>query len=108
MLAKEREAFMNKDSEIKTHSELIEEDLDNLDNYDLSQGVRGKYYQQYQELNDKIPVIIKTENEDKKVILHSIKTRAILDKNGKLTAQIISDLLPGEYEITLTIEEPKS
>lgn len=96
---------MNKESNIKTHSELLEDDSDNLDNYDLSKGVRGKYYQQYQALKSKIPVTIKTQNGDKNVILHTIKTKAILDKNGQLTVQIISDLLPGEYEVTVTIEE---
>ncbi len=96
---------MSKDSKIHTPSDSLEDASENLDKYDLSKAVRGKYYAQYQALKGKIPVTIEIEHGEKKVILHTIKTKAILDQKGSLKADIGSDLAPGEYEVTITIEE---
>lgn len=87
-------------------SELLDEDSDSLDNYDLSKSVRDKYQEKYQALKGKIPVTIKTQEGEKNVILHTIKAKAIIDNNKQLKLDLISDLLPGEYEVTIIIEEP--
>ncbi|PSF35258.1 hypothetical protein C7H19_17010 [Aphanothece hegewaldii CCALA 016] len=83
----------------------IEDISDNLENYDLNQAVRGKFYDKYQALKGKVPVTIQTQEGEKKVILHTIKTQGILDLAGNLKAKIMSDLLAGEYEVTIIIEE---
>ncbi|MGK7946080.1 MAG: hypothetical protein AB4058_16590 [Microcystaceae cyanobacterium] len=97
---------MNKDSNVNPQSELLEEDFERLEHYDLTQGVRGKYYHDYQSVKNAVPVTIKTEAGDQKVILHSLKTKANLNSKGQLTAQIDSDLCAGNYQVTIIIEEP--
>ncbi|GFE70392.1 hypothetical protein [Chroococcus sp. FPU101] len=93
---------MNKESKTDYSSK---DALDNLDNYDLSTSVRGKYDDQYQALKGNIPRRIHTNDGTKQVILHTVKAKGILDEQGNFKTNIISELLSGEYEITMIIEE---
>lgn len=104
-LPQKKEGFMNKNS--KNDFEMLDDYADILETSNLSHAVRGKYYQRYQNLQGKIPVTIKTQEGDRHIILHTIKAKAKIEANGKLVADIASNLSPGEYQITIMIEEPQ-
>lgn len=97
---------MSKESKVNHPSEQLEDASDNIENYDLTTSIRGKYHEQYQALKGKIPVTIKTNEGDKQVYLYTLKAQATIDENGHLRTKIVSDLKPGTYEVTITIEQP--
>jgi mRNA-degrading endonuclease RelE of RelBE toxin-antitoxin system len=88
--------------------------LDNLrilpnekqDEYDFSKAVRVKYHEKYRTYQGKIPVNITSNDGDRYVTLCTVKVEAIVTPDGKLTVQLNGDITPGEYRVTLIIEEP--
>ncbi|NMG09212.1 hypothetical protein [Brasilonema sp. UFV-L1] len=54
--------------------------------------------------------LISSENNKQEVTIKTFKAEATVTPDGKLTAQLDSDndekIAPGEYKITLIIEEP--
>ena len=90
----------NDDHEMpEVHSELLE-------GYDFSKAVRGKYHEEYRSYQGKIPVNITSNDGDRYVTLRTVKVEAIVTPDGKLTVQLDGDITPGEYRVTLIIEEP--
>jgi nicotinamide riboside kinase len=77
-----------------------------LDEYDFSKAVRGKYHEKYRSYQGKIPVNITFNDGDRYVTLRTVKVKAIVTPDGKLTVQLDGDITPGEYRVTLIIEEP--
>lgn len=47
-----------------------------------------------------------SKDTEQYVTIQTIKTQAISTSDGNLTAQVSSDFEPGEYQVTLIIEEP--
>jgi hypothetical protein len=77
-----------------------------LDGYDFSKAVRGKYHEKYLRSQGKIPVKITSNDGDRYVTLRTVKVEALVTPDGKLTVQLDGDITPGEYRVTLIIEEP--
>ena len=97
---------MSKASNTNYNPELPD-DLEMLDEYDFSQGVRGKHY--IPNINpDRQPVVvrIRSEDGDRYVTMRIIEVQAVITPDGKLTAQVPSDILPGKHRVVLRIEQP--
>jgi hypothetical protein len=90
---------MNKDTSFTSQPELPDEDM--LDEYDFSQAVRGNPRQYL----DRSIVRIETENGDVDVRIITVEVNAIVDDNGKVTLQLPPDIAPGEYQMTLLIQD---
>jgi hypothetical protein len=101
-----KEEFMNKVSNQNDDYEMPEVHSELIDGYDLSKAVRGKYHDQYRSYQGKIPVKITSADGDRYVTLRTVKAEAIVTPDGKLTVQLDGDITPGEYRVTLIIEEP--
>jgi hypothetical protein len=97
---------MNKVSNTGDDDEMQDDYSELLEGYDFSKAVRGKYHQEYRNFQGKVPVKITSKEGDKYVTLCTLKAEATIAADGKLTAQIPADFAPGEYRITLIIEEP--
>lgn len=48
------------------------------------------------------------EDGDRDVTLRRVKAEAAIAPDGRLTAQLPSDFAPGQYRVTLIIEEPRT
>lgn len=94
-----KEEFMNNISNQNDDHEIVER-------YDFSKAVRGKYHEKYRSYQGKIPVNITSNDGDRYVTLRTVKVEAIVTPDGKLTVQLDGDITPGEYRVTLIIEEP--
>ncbi|MGI2903414.1 DUF2281 domain-containing protein [Tolypothrix sp. VBCCA 56010] len=101
-IAATAEDFLN-DPEVR---EFSVNDSEFLDGYDFSKAVRGKYHEKYRSYQGKIPVNITSNDGDRYVTLRTVKVEAIVTPDGKLTVQLDGDIMPGEYRVTLIIEEP--
>ena len=97
-----KEEFMNKISNHNDDHEMPDDYSELLDEYDFSKAVRGKYHEKYRSYQGKTPVNITSADGDRYVTLRTVKVEAI----GKLTVQLDGDITPGEYRVTLIIEEP--
>lgn len=95
---------MNEVSNSQQNSELPD-DSEMLDEYDFSQGVRGKYYQRYRSNDQKTLVKIRAKDGDRNVTMKTIETKALVTSDGKLIVQVPSDITPGEHRVVLIIEE---
>jgi hypothetical protein len=85
------------------------DDLEMEPEYDFSKGVRSKHY--LPNLSDsQQPVVVKVKSKDgeKSVIMGIVETQAIITADGQLTAQLPSDIIPGEHKVILRIEQPTS
>ncbi|GAB4208677.1 MAG: hypothetical protein Fur006_67750 [Coleofasciculaceae cyanobacterium] len=51
-------------------------------------------------------VAIANKDGERDVAIKTFKTKAFVTPDNKLTAQVDTDILPGEYQSTLIIEEP--
>jgi uncharacterized protein (DUF2141 family) len=71
-----------------------------------AKAVRGKYHQDYRQLNGTVPVRIESANGERYVNLRTIETEATIADNGQLIAEVFADLKPGKYAVTIIIEEP--
>jgi hypothetical protein len=69
-------------------------------------GSRGKYHQDYHQLNGTVPVKIESKTGDRYVKLRTIETKATIADNGQLTAEGFAELNPGKYSVTIILEEP--
>ncbi|MCL1468094.1 hypothetical protein [Argonema galeatum] len=96
---------MSELSKQKSDYEMPDDYSEILDGYDLSKAVRGKYSQRYLKDKQKSIVKITSEDGDRYVTMKTIKAKAIVTDDGKLTAEVESDMKPGEYRVTLIIEE---
>ncbi|MGH8000901.1 MAG: hypothetical protein ACREPR_16115 [Brasilonema sp.] len=101
---------MNKVSNHEDDYEMPDDYSDILEKYDLSKAVRGKYHEAYRSFKGKVPVKITSTEGDRYVTLRTVKAEATVTPDGKLIAQLDSDshdqIAPGEYKVTLIIEEP--
>lgn len=95
---------MNKISE-RQHDYESQTTEEMLDEYDFSQGVRGKFYQKNLSHDQKRLVKIKTKDGDREVMMRTIETKAIITHDGQMTVQVPADITPGEHRIVLMIEE---
>jgi hypothetical protein len=99
---------MNKDTSFISQPELPDEDM--LDEYDFSQAVRGNPLNQssvisHQSSVNSPTVRIETENGDVDVRIITVEVKAIVDDNGRVTIQLPPDIDPGEYQMTLLIQD---
>ncbi len=79
------------------------DDVEMLDHYDFSHGVRGKYYNPA--LSEQSPVIrLLSEMGDRTVTMETIEVTAIVDAHGNLTAQLPPSIEAGEYRVVMMIE----
>lgn len=101
-----KEEFMNKISNHNDDHEMPDDYSEFIDGYDFSKAVRGKYNEKYRSYQGKIPVNITSNDGDRYVTLRTVKVEAIVTPDGKLTVQLDGDITPGEYRVTLIIEEP--
>lgn len=90
---------MNKDSSFISQPQLPDEDM--LDEYNFSQAVRGNLRQYL----DRSTIRIETDRGDFDVQIKTFEVRAIVDPNGKVTIQLPPDITPGEYQMTLLIQD---
>lgn len=97
---------MNKEISYKQNSE-IPDDEEMLGEYDFSKGVRGKHYLVNLSSNHH-PVVVKTKSEDgdRYITTRIIEVQAVITPDGKLTAQLPLDVIPGEHRVVLRIEQP--
>jgi hypothetical protein len=79
--------------------QLPDEDL--LDEYDFSQAIRRNSRPNL----DRSAVRIETEKGDIEVQIKTVEVKAIVDNNGRVTIQLPPDIAPGEYQMTLLIQE---
>ncbi|MBD2578073.1 hypothetical protein [Oscillatoria sp. FACHB-1406] len=90
---------MNEDSNLISNSNLSEEEM--LDEYDFSQAVRRNSRQSLEGRT----IRIETENGDRFVQIRTIETIARVNDDGRVTLQLSPEIAPGEYQITLLIQE---
>ena len=62
--------------------------------------IQGLYNQSDQDL-------IADENSKRDRKIKTIKVQSMIAPDGKLTAQVPSDIIPGNYQVVLIIEEPR-
>lgn len=79
--------------------QLPDEDL--LDEYDFSHAVRRNPRPNL----DRSRVRIETENGDIEVQIQTVEVKAIVDQNGRVTIQLPPEIAPGEYQMTLLIQD---
>lgn len=93
-------------SKVPNHNQESEitDDLEMLDEYDFSKGVRGKHYLPNVTAQ---PVVMKITSEgDRYVTMRIVEVKAVITSDGKLTAQVPPDIIPGEHRVVLRIEQP--
>ncbi len=78
---------------------LVDQEL--RDEYDFSQAIRGN---PHSSLN-KSQIRIETVTGDREVQIRTVEVNAIVGTDGKVTIQLPSDIPPGEYPITLLIQQ---
>ena len=71
-----------------------------------AKAVRGKYHQDYRQLNGTVPVRIESATGERYVNLRTIETEATIADNGQLIAEGLAEVKPGKYAVTIIIEEP--
>lgn len=79
--------------------QLPEEDL--LDEYDFSQAVRRNSHPNLARSR----VRIETEKGEIEIQIETVEVKAIVDKNGRVAIQLPPDIAPGEYQMTLLIQD---
>jgi hypothetical protein len=88
---------------IEGSSSVQVDEIEMLDHYDFSHGVRGKYYNPT--LSEQSPVIrLLSETDDRTTTFETIEVMANVDAHGKLTAQLPQSIEAGEYRVVMMIE----
>ncbi|WP_449420224.1 hypothetical protein [Phormidium nigroviride] len=95
---------MNKVSNSSDDYEMLD-DYSELFEKNWSKVVRGKHHPKYRNLNGKISVTIRSEDGDRYVYHREIKTQAMITADGKVIAEVLQDVQPGEYQATLLIQK---
>lgn len=72
-----------------------------LDEYDFTHAVRGNPRQ----LLNSPRVKIEAQTGDRQVVIRTVEVVAVVNSEGEVTLKLPPDISPGEYHMTLLIEE---